>query len=199
VRPEPVDHEVHRLRGILRAPELIAQDANVLYTGPALAGVGHSIRYIVHQNAIPLGKRPRYRFERVTPTGVHVSVQSDSRSPYGIEGAELDEYLEFLERVQAVVFVADSQAERALANVERLQRLATCLTKAGRLSTEVPIVFQCNKRDTPTALPIEELARQLKWPRSEFIGSVATTGLGVPEALRVAIALATATASSPYR
>ena len=62
-----------------------------------------------------------------------------------------------LRGVDGVVFVADSQADRAEANVEAMQNLYDNLAEHGYDLTRLPFVVQYNKRDLPDAAPVEEL------------------------------------------
>jgi hypothetical protein len=82
-----------------------------------------------------------------------------------------------------VVFVADSQEARHDANLESLENLHLDMAEvAGELGDAC--VMQYNKRDTPTALPIETLRAALNpggWPEFE---AIATQGVGVFDTLR---------------
>ena len=66
-----------------------------------------------------------------------------------------------LRGVDGVVFVADSQADRAEANVEAMQNLYDNLTEHGYDLTRLPFVIQYNKRDLPDAAPVAELDAML--------------------------------------
>src|SRR5436309_12113326 len=66
-----------------------------------------------------------------------------------------------LRGVDGVVFVADSQEERMDANVEAIDNLADNLKEHGYDFGKIPYVLQLNKRDLPTALPVDELKKQL--------------------------------------
>ena len=83
-----------------------------------------------------------------------------------------------------IVFVADSQDFALDANLESLQNLEDNLKRQGVRLREMPMVLQYNKRDLPNAMPVVEMdaeINKLGVPRFE---SVATTGLGVEEALK---------------
>ena len=89
-----------------------------------------------------------------------------------------------LKGADGVVFVADSQEERLDANLETLENLREHL-KEHKLSFEtIPYVLQLNKRDLPSTLPVEELAKQLQVKGEPIVESVAITGQGVFETLR---------------
>jgi signal recognition particle receptor subunit beta len=66
-----------------------------------------------------------------------------------------------LKGVDGVVFVADSQADRAEANIESMQNLYDNMAAYGYDLTRMPFVIQYNKRDLPTAAPIDELQEML--------------------------------------
>ena len=56
-----------------------------------------------------------------------------------------------------MVFVADSQVDRAEANQESMQNLYDNMSEHGYDLTRMPFVVQYNKRDLPNAAPIDEL------------------------------------------
>jgi len=66
-----------------------------------------------------------------------------------------------LKGVDGVVFVADSQLERAEANMEAMQNLYDNMAEHGYDLTRMPFVVQYNKRDLPNAAPITELQAML--------------------------------------
>lgn len=66
-----------------------------------------------------------------------------------------------LRGVDGVVFVADSQADRAEANVEAMQNLYDNLAEHGYDLTRLPFVVQYNKRDLPDAAGLDELDAML--------------------------------------
>lgn len=82
-----------------------------------------------------------------------------------------------------IVFVSDSQAARADANLESLENLRENLAEQRRELAKVPLVFQHNKRDLPDLLPVEELDGILNPLGAPSIATSARTGLGVFEAL----------------
>jgi mutual gliding-motility protein MglA len=82
-----------------------------------------------------------------------------------------------------LVFVSDSQAARADSNLESLENLRENLAEQGRSLTELPLVFQHNKRDLPEVLPIEELDAMLNPFDAPSVPASATTGLGIYDAL----------------
>jgi len=89
-----------------------------------------------------------------------------------------------LKGVDGVVFVADSQEERLDANLESVSNLAGNLKEQGFDIAKIPYVLQLNKRDLSTAMPAEELQRQLLVKGEPVIEAVATQGVGVLTTLK---------------
>jgi mutual gliding-motility protein MglA len=89
-----------------------------------------------------------------------------------------------LRGVDGVVFVADSQEERMDANVEAIDNLADNLKEHGYDFGKIPYVLQLNKRDMPTALPVEDLKKQLVRRGEPMFEAVAPVGTGVFETLK---------------
>ena len=89
-----------------------------------------------------------------------------------------------LKGVDGLVFVADSQAERMDANIAALENLYENLADYGYDPSQLPIVLQWNKRDLPSAVPVDELRRQLNPMGLQEFEAVAVTGVGVFDTLR---------------
>ena len=89
-----------------------------------------------------------------------------------------------LKGVDGIVFVADSQAERMDANIAALENLYENLSDYGYDPTQLPIVLQWNKRDLGSAVPIEELRRQLNPMGLPEYEAVAVQGDGVFDTLK---------------
>ncbi len=66
-----------------------------------------------------------------------------------------------LKGVDGVVFVADSQRDRAEANLESMQNLYDNMAAYGYDLTSMPFIIQYNKRDLPNAAPLAELQEML--------------------------------------
>ena len=66
-----------------------------------------------------------------------------------------------LKGVDGVVFVADSQSDRAEANVESMQNLYDNMAAYGYDITRMPFIVQYNKRDLPNASPVADLQDML--------------------------------------
>jgi len=89
-----------------------------------------------------------------------------------------------LKGVDGVVFVADSQAARMEANLESLKNLQLNLKDQGYDLNKIPYVLQLNKRDTATAMPVEQMKRQLGLKNELVFEAVAQSGAGVFDTLK---------------
>lgn len=90
-----------------------------------------------------------------------------------------------LRHVDGVVFVADSQRFRVEDNLESIDNLADNLRRQGDDPDRLPVVVQFNKRDLPSAMPIQELRAALKIPEGVHgVAAVATEGKGVLETVK---------------
>lgn len=88
-----------------------------------------------------------------------------------------------LRGADAVVFVADSQAPMLESNRESFQNLIDNLKEQGTDLEKLPHVIQWNKRDTPNALPIDVLEREVNRFGAPTFEGCATRGEGVRETL----------------
>ena len=89
-----------------------------------------------------------------------------------------------LRGVDGVVFVADSQEERMDANLEALENLQENLKEHGYDLMKIPYVLQLNKRDLPSALPIDVLKQALTKKSEAVFEGIAFKGVGVFETLK---------------
>ena len=91
-----------------------------------------------------------------------------------------------LKGVDGVIFVADSQRERMDANVESLRNLEQNLKAQGYEIRSLPYVLQLNKRDLPSALPVEEMKAKLGLNNEPVLEAIAASdeGIGVFDTLK---------------
>jgi signal recognition particle receptor subunit beta len=89
-----------------------------------------------------------------------------------------------LKGVDGIVFVADSQKEALDANVESLNNLSANLAEMGMNLTQVPVVFQYNKRDIRSIHSIETLSDALNPMNAPHFEAAALHGVGVFETLK---------------
>lgn len=127
------------------------------------------------------------------PLVVRTDVRSNRWFPNAVAsiaaGPRYAAHVDYLRVVNGIVFVADSLPERAEANLERIEMLEQDLPVLGRDLARIPVVFQCNKQDRPTAIPIAEMQQRLRWPCCAYVASVATRGEGILEALAALVSL----------
>jgi mutual gliding-motility protein MglA len=88
-----------------------------------------------------------------------------------------------LKGVDGIVFVADSQASRAEANIESMHNLYENLETYGYDLQSIPFSIQYNKRDLPDILPVEELRAQINPMGVPDFEATAIEGKGVFETL----------------
>jgi hypothetical protein len=89
-----------------------------------------------------------------------------------------------LRGADAVVFVADSQAQALESNRESFQNLVENLREQGSELGKMPHVIQFNKRDIANALPTEVLDREINRFGAPTFEACATRGNGVRETLK---------------
>lgn len=93
-----------------------------------------------------------------------------------------------LAQVDGIVFVVDTQRERIRQSVESLAELEeSLLATTGRRLTDVPLVFQYNKRDLPGVVPVAELERTLNPDGAPSFEAVASSGQGVFDTLKACV------------
>jgi signal recognition particle receptor subunit beta len=88
-----------------------------------------------------------------------------------------------LKGVDGLVFVADSQASRAEANIEAMHNLYENLETYGYELDKIPFAIQYNKRDMPNILPVSELRAQINPMGVPDFEGTAVEGKGVFETL----------------
>jgi hypothetical protein len=89
-----------------------------------------------------------------------------------------------LKGVDGVIFVADSQKARLDANLESIENLEQNLKEHGYDLYKIPYVLQLNKRDMPTALPEEDLVKELRIKDEPVLPAIAPQGEGVYDTLK---------------
>lgn len=89
-----------------------------------------------------------------------------------------------LRGVDGIIFVADSQEERMDANYEALENLQENLKDHNYDLMKVPYILQLNKRDLPSALPVEDLKKALLKKGEPVVEAIAYKGVGVFETLK---------------
>jgi signal recognition particle receptor subunit beta len=88
-----------------------------------------------------------------------------------------------LRGADAIVFVADSQTPALDSNKESFQNMIDNLAEQGVDLARMPHVIQWNKRDTPNALPVELLNKEINRFAAPTFEACALEGAGVQETL----------------
>ncbi len=89
-----------------------------------------------------------------------------------------------LKGCDGIIFVADSQVERAEANVESFDDLRYNLEEHGFDLDTMPLTMQYNKRDLPNVVPSEEMESMLNRRGMPYFDGCAVDGTGVFETLK---------------
>lgn len=193
-----------------------ANTVRVLCVGPGLAGVRTTVQRLgADVGALPplsdveLVRHKRLGFTMRTRAGTEMQIFSDVRTPYWIHSlaaaagdepsigiaSDFRAHLDYLGRVDGIIFVADSQIERREANGEGVESLARNLAEVNRKRDDVPVVFQCNKQDLSNARAPEEMKSELVWPRCVHVGASARKGIGMANVLEALLAMLPATSA----
>ena len=171
-----------------KAKEMIVK---IVYYGPGLCGKTTSLQHL-HQHIIPERRGEIY----------FLATEADQTIYFELLPLHVGEIKNFklrfqvytvpgqvkynntrkavLQRVDAVVFVADSQKSRQRANVISFKNLHHNL-KSGYniLLKDIPMVYEYNKRDMSALLTIEELNHDLNPWRLPYFETIALKGAGV--------------------
>ena len=70
------------------------------------------------------------------------------------------------------------------ANMESIENLKSNLVDHGFDLNTIPYVLQLNKRDLPTAVPLDEMLRALRLKSEPYFEAVAVKGIGVFDTLK---------------
>jgi signal recognition particle receptor subunit beta len=92
--------------------------------------------------------------------------------------------LAVLNGADGIVFVVDSQAEKFEENVQSIAELEVNMRRIGKDLGNFPFIMQWNKRDMPSALPLNVLDRYLNRRRVASYEAIACDGKGVFATLR---------------
>jgi signal recognition particle receptor subunit beta len=168
--------------------------AKVVYYGPGLGGKTTNIRYIYDNLAdnergklLSLNTQTdRTLFFDFLPISLGAIMGVKTRIQlYTVPGQVVYDAARklVLRGVDAIVFVADSQAPALDSNRESYQNLVDNLAEHGVDLAKVPHIIQWNKRDTPNALPLDVLEKEINRFAAPTFEACAGTGEGVMETL----------------
>ncbi len=171
---------------------------NIVYYGPALSGKTTNLEQIhertksnVRSELFTLNTRED-RTIFFDFMQLEVGEVAGLRPKFGLYTVPGQVYYEatreaVLRRSDALVFVADSQAERLEENVAAWQNMRQQLERMHRPMRTMPLIVQFNKRDLPDALPVEDLKQALNVGNLPCFEAIAIKGIGVPQTLQAAI------------
>ncbi len=169
-------------------------EAKIVYVGPALSGKTTNVQ-VLHR-LVPKGQRGELH---------QLSTETDRTLFFDFIPVELGQIAGFtahfklftvpgqvyyqqtrravLQGADGVVFVADSSAGRAQANLDAMIDLEQNLRAHGLDLASIPLVVQLNKRDVADALPVKGLVSELNPFDVPVVESIAASGYGVLDTL----------------
>lgn len=166
----------------------------VVYTGPAMSGRTTSLAAALRAsgspaNALTLNPHASHAFcvaasevEAMISTARAARFYQSALTAEGLD-PKIRWEVDRLIAADGIIFVIDSQEERAEANLLHFERLRNDLAERGVDLDSKPLVLQVNKRDLPNTLPVAALQALLRPRRCTFVESVASRGIGTDEAL----------------
>src|SRR5947207_6325707 len=167
----------------------------IVYYGPGLCGKTTNLKYIHH--AVPghakgdllsiATETERTLFFDFLPLDLGQVHGFQTRFHlYTVPGQVLYERtrLAVLSGADGIVFVVDSQAEKFEENVQSIAELEVNMRRIGKDMGNFPFIMQWNKRDMPSALPVNVLERYLNRRRVPSFEAIACDGKGVFATLR---------------
>jgi hypothetical protein len=170
-------------------------NCKIVYYGPGLGGKTTNLRWIFDQTAGKAGGKmislatetDRTLFFDFLPLDLGAIRGFKTRFHlYTVPGQVFYEASRrlILRGVDGVILVADSQAERLDANLEAIENLMENLKEEKHDFMTLPYVLQLNKRDLPSALPVETLKNELMRKNEPVFEAIAYKGVGVFETLK---------------
>ncbi len=163
-------------------------NCKVVYFGPSAGGKTTNLRYIHSQThpdgaLLPINTKSTRLFDFLplalgTLNGFKVRFHL-----YAVPGQTESAHTHFLQSIDGIIFVCDSQVNRIEANMESFHNLKQTLEQQDLDIQKIPLVFQYNKRDIPNICPIEELSKEINSIEALEFPATATTGQGVLKTL----------------
>ena len=172
----------------------------IVYYGPGLSGKTANLRYIYSHidpalkgDLIMLNSREERTifFDFLQLEVGRIDEKTPKFNLYTVPGQvhyDLTRKI-VLNGVDGLVFVADSQREMMDSNLDTLLDLEKHLIQDGKSLENFPWILQYNKRDMPSAEPIEEMEKKLNFFGVPSFEGVATQGKGVFASLKEVIKL----------
>jgi len=169
--------------------------AKIVYYGPGLSGKTSNAEYIFRKmrsdhrgDLLNLSTRDRTLFFDFLPVELgNIKGYKTSFHIFTVPGQVFynETRKAVLQDVDGLVFVADSQKKMRDENLRSLKNLEENLVSYGKKLSDIPHVFQYNKRDMPDIMSVEELHLLLNKTGAPFFEAVATDGTGVLNTLKL--------------
>jgi uncharacterized protein len=173
-------------------------NAKLVYFGPGLSGKTTNLNLIYGKlkpdfrgklKTMSIQKDKMLFFDFTPPGDGNVDGYSVRFHIYTIKGEATgaSPWKMVLKGADGVVFVADSAQERLAANLDSLQNLDDYLAGAGQSLTDIPVIFEYNKRDSVNAVSLDELQSLLNPGNFPHFLATASRGEGVLNTLMAMI------------
>lgn len=168
---------------------------NILYTGLPLSGRKETLKHL-------LSLRSAADYLQLSTTGMDFSFLVNNQR-YDLflfsekdrpevkfrnnilkwDAPNADREREFLKRVHGMVFVVDSLMSRIDDSEWFVEETKSNLNSLGRTCSDIPVVFQLNKRDKRNIASIDTIQKRLRWEVCSYVETVAVHGVGVSDVL----------------
>ena len=169
--------------------------AKIVYYGPGLCGKTTNLQFI-HQKTASKSRGEMISLETETDRTLFFDLLPLDVGVIGGMKVRLQLYTVpgqvfynatrklVLKGVDGIVFVADSQVSMLDSNVESLKNLEANMAELSVNLSDVPVVFQFNKRDIRNIHPVDKLNQVLNVKGGPFFEAAALHGIGVFETLK---------------
>lgn len=176
----------------------------IVYYGPELSGKTTNLEYVYSQ-APALAKGELVKFPVETDDAAFFDFLPLSAGAvhghqvrlhvYTVPGHPTNDKTRaaLLEGVDGIVFVADSGPGRFSENIQSFYEIQRILSDLGKHVSDVPLVFQFNKRDLADAVPAPILNARINSVNAPHFLATAIQGVGVVPTLRAITDLVVAT------
>ncbi len=167
----------------------------IVYFGPGMGGKTTNVQYIYEKTSPHLKSKmvslntqnERTLFFDFLPLELGVIQGMKVRMHlYTVPGQSFYEASRklILRGADGIIFVGDSQVERLEANTESFDSLNSSLEELGVKLSQLPHLFQWNKRDLPNTTPISLLESSFNHHKAPSFEGCATKGIGVFDSLK---------------
>jgi len=168
--------------------------SKILYYGPGMGGKTTNIQYLYYKSsgqlnhdlvAMEMDNERTLFFDFVPFHAGELGAFKLKFHLYSVPGQAFYEASRrlILRGSDGIIFVVDSQINRMDANKESWKELLTDLDAVGMDISQIPLIFQWNKRDCPNIVATSILEETFNPNRFSSFESVARQGIGVLETI----------------